>query len=399
MRRILLAVSVLLPTGAYAADEIAGERPGYDWNGFYIGAGAGADAAVHNIDLGGIVGLNGLGGAGAFGELSIGYDHLVAPRFLIGGFVSGHIGNAGPGVYGFGGSISAEARHGFDAGVRFGYLVTPSALAYVLGGYSWQRFEISSAPPGLNFGWDASGYMAGIGIETALTRNLTLKTEYRYAAYGAEDFGTAGLLALRSSRHTMLAGINYRFGFETGTPAAFEQRAYDWTGFYVGAAVGAGSLVHDLGLLGGLFGLNGFGGQGVFGELGVGYDHEFAGGWVAGVSLGGRYSSIATGMTFLGAGISADADYGFDVLARVGKKINGSTLAYVTGGYSWQHFDIQTSFAGSIYNWGAHGYSLGAGVETAFSDRATLNVEYRYSAYEGRPSSHTVRAGLKFKLL
>ncbi len=85
---------------------------------------------------------------------------------------------------------------------------------------------------------------------------------------------------------------------------------------------------------------NGLGGEGIFGELNVGYDYDF-GSWVAGVQVDGRYSGIIDRSRHLGGlGISVDADYGFDILARAGMKLNESTLAYVLGGYSWQHFDL-----------------------------------------------------------
>ena len=40
-------------------------------------------------------------------------------------------------------------------------------------------------------------------------------------------------------------------------------------------------------------GLNGLGGEGVFGELNAGYNHDF-GNWVAGVMVDGSYSGIST---------------------------------------------------------------------------------------------------------
>src|SRR5690606_38541704 len=142
MRRILLAFSALsLSTAASAADRVIPEGSGHDWSGFYVGAGAGAGAVVHDVDLAGLLGFDGSGGEGVFGEVSVGYDRLVGPRFLVGAFLDGRLGNIGTRLEIPGGAIDAEARYGFDAGVRLGYLVTPSTLAYVLGGYSWQRFE------------------------------------------------------------------------------------------------------------------------------------------------------------------------------------------------------------------------------------------------------------------
>ena len=68
--------------------------------------------------------------------------------------------------------------------------------------------------------------------------------------------------------------------------------------------------------LGGLE-FNGLGGEGIFGELNGGYDYDF-GSWVAGVQVDGRYSGISTDLNLGGLGVSFDADYGFDILARAG---------------------------------------------------------------------------------
>ena len=68
--------------------------------------------------------------------------------------------------------------------------------------------------------------------------------------------------------------------------------------------------------------LNGLGGEGVFGELNVGYDQDF-GNWVAGVMVDARYSGISTKLDTVSseAAPSIDTDYGFDVLGRAGMKL------------------------------------------------------------------------------
>lgn len=408
--RSLLAAStfLIIASPAIAADEVVNLSTGHDWSGFYMGAAIGAGAVVHDIELGGALGFNGIGGEGLVGQVTAGYDFLLSERFLIGAFADGRYGNVGTELSLGPVSIDAQATTGFDVGIRAGYLVTPSTLAYVLGGYSHQQYEISSSPAGLAYDWNADGYFVGAGVETALSGSFTLKTEYRYASYGSEDFDTAGLIDVSSSSHTVLAGINYRFGFDAGVPASVVAPVYDWTGFHVGGAVGAGGLVHDLSIGGGVLGFNGIGAEGVSGELSAGYDHDF-GGWVGGLSVGGRFSTVATSLSAGPLAVELKADYGFDVLARFGKKLGDATLAYVIGGYSWQHFDVDVETVGSIYDWSADGFTVGAGVEAAVSDRTTVNLEYRYSDYSGHdfgspglvdvePSSHTVRAGLKFKL-
>lgn len=257
-------------------------------------------------------------------------------------------------------------------------------------------------------------------METAIGRNLTLKGEYRYSDYGSVDIlqafgGPAGLLDIDSSTHTFHLGLNYRFNGDSGNAVAFETPAYDWNGLTVGGALGAGAVVHEINVppLAGLS-FNGLGGEGIFGEASLGYDRTF-GSFVAGVSVDARYSGIKSTLDVPGAPLSAEAsaDYGFDVVGRVGMLVNQSTLAYALGGYSWQHFDVDSSF-GPIVDFGKSGFTVGAGVEAALSERLTANIEYRYADYSSEdlspllgapagsigidPSTHTVRAGVKYKL-
>ncbi|MDP3897140.1 MAG: outer membrane beta-barrel protein [Mesorhizobium sp.] len=397
---------------AFAADEVAEAPTGYNWTGFYIGLGGGAGAVNHTISVPPLFSFSGIGGEGIFGELTVGYDHMLSDRMLLGVFADGRMGNIqtslniGP----FGADITAD--HGFDVGLRAGYLITPRTLAYVLAGYSWQHFDVSATGFGSVYDWNGGGFVIGKGFETAITGNLTMKAEYRYAQYGAEDVFDAGFLFVKPATHTFHAGLNYRFGASNGGGAAWDTPDYDWTGLKIGGSFGSGALVHDISIppLAG-FGFNGIGAEGFFGEVSVGYDWEFGNDWVVGVLADGRYSSIATELNILGGLFNAaiDADYGFDVLGRVGKKIDGATLVYATAGYAWQHFDINASGIGSIYDWGASGFVVGAGVEAALSERTAINLEYRYTGYQGEdfgfpgfvdvsPSSHTVRAGFKFKL-
>jgi len=422
---MLGAVSaVAINSASFAADSVA-EAPatGFNWSGVYVGFGGGVGANVHEVSsplTAPDFSFNGIGGEGVFGEVTLGYDYLVSPRFLIGGLVDAHFGNiatkidAAPFA-----DLSVTEKYGFDVGLRAGYLVTPSTLGYVLGGYAWQKSELDANGGGLggggSFDWDKDGYFLGVGVETVVASNWTLKTEYRYTRFSTanilSEFGLPdGFLDTDTSRHTFSVAANYRFGAQNGGAAAFESPAYSWTGFYVGGNVGAGAAVHELGL-GGVASFNGIGGEGAFGELNVGYDHEFGGNWVAGVQLGGRYSGITSEINFGPGKLNLDADYGFDVLARVGMKLNESTLAYVLGGYSWQHFDLVASGGGSsqsLIDWNAGGFSVGGGLEAAVTNNMTVNLEYRYAQYQSEdfdsmgffevtPSSHTVRVGAKYK--
>ncbi len=430
-RTSLLAAACvfMLPGAAFAADVQEPVAEGYNWSGFYAGVGVGVGGVVHGLSTPLVPDLsfNGIGGEGFYGQVTVGYDHMLSERFLLGAFADGRFGNIGTSlrVPLVGLDASINATYGFDVGLRAGYLVTPTTLAYVLGGYSWQKFKLDANPFPFTYEWSDGGYMVGAGVEAAIAGNWTLRGEYRYSRYAAHDIveglgGPSGILDVTPSTHTFLVGLNYRPGSRNGGGASFAAPAYGWSGLYVGGAFGAGAASHELAsnLIPGGITFNGIGAEGMFGELSVGYDHDF-GNWVGGVLVDGRYSGITTSLdlgALLPVTANVDADYGFDVLARVGFKLDEATLAYALGGYSWQHFDVNYSTpgpSGSLYDWGSHGFSVGGGLEAAVSERVTVGIEYRYSQYAEKdfspefgapdgtftdtPSFHTVRIGAKYK--
>lgn len=404
---------------AHAADlgEPAPPVAGYNWTGLYVGIGGGSGAVVHEIDIPPLGGFNfnGIGGEGTFGEVTAGYDFLLGERFLLGANVGYRMGNiettldiGAPLAF----SAAVTLDEGYDLIGRMGYLVTPQTLAYVLGGYSHQHFDLSTSV-GFALDWDQDGRVVGAGMESVLGGNWTLKAEYRYAEYEAEDFGTAGFFNVIPSTHAFHAGLNYRFGGGNGAAASsFAPVSHDFTGLKIGVAAGAGAVVHEIGLpplLGFVF--NGIGGEGHLGEISIGYDWQMANNWVVGVMAGYRQSNIATDLSipeFVGFAAAVEADEGYDLIARLGYKINDGTLAYALAGYSAQHFDLTTN-VGFGLDWDTHGWTAGGGLETALNERWTAKIEYRFAEYDSEdfdtggfievePSSHTVRAGLGYKL-
>lgn len=323
---LLGAVSlVAIATAARAADPVVVvEEPvvsGYNWSGLYVGAGVGVGTSVHGIGVDDFPILiedlyfNGLGGEGFFGELTIGYDYMVSPRFLLGAFADVHYGNIGPELQLGGGSIELTNQYGFDAGARVGYLFNPTTLGYVLGGYAWQRFKLEG-DGGIDFEEDRDGFVVGAGMETVLTGAWTLKTEYRYSYYGDDTVLTIPLgdsepsIFVEPSTHTFHLGVNYKFGADGGG-SAIETPAYNWTGFYVGVAGAAGAAVTELSDAG--TSLDGIGGEGVRGEINAGYDYDF-GSFVAGVMVDAHYgngkSELEIGFPIVGSlDFDAKADY------------------------------------------------------------------------------------------
>ena len=409
MAAVAAALSISVSYGHSADMIVENAEAGFQWSGFYVGGGIGAGAANHEFPFPGGT-FDGLGGEGVYGEISLGYDHMLTDRFLLGGFISARLGAIETTV-----SVptvpdsTATLDHGFDAGLRVGYLITPETLGYVLAGYSYQHLDVSSPPLSFSTDEDFSGFVVGFGLETALTDRITAKVEYNYRQYGGEDFGTGGLLNVEPSTHTVLLGINYRFGAGDGAPAAsFAAPVADWTGFYLSGSAGVSGLVRELStpLLPGLS-LNGIGAEGLVGSLGVGYDHDF-GNMVAGVQLRGRVLGVSTDLTFGPFSGSADETYGIDVVGRLGYKFTDAAMIYGLAGYSYAKFDLTSNLTGSISTPDSSGFVIGAGIETAVTEHVFTGVEYRYADYgkidvlglgalNVEPSSHTGEVTLKYK--
>jgi outer membrane immunogenic protein len=407
--------------------EAPAAAQGYNWNGAYVGIGAGSGAVVHNLNVIGIDILDGIGGEGMFGEVIAGYDHMISDRMLVGAFASYRMGNIATtlDVNTPGPSFNYEVTmdHGYDLGARLGFLIAPYSLAYLTGGYTHQNFSADGSF-GLSYDWDQDGYFAGAGIETALFGNWTAKAEYRFSQFSKQDI-IPGFVSIEPSVHTFHAGLNYRFGGGmTAGATTFAPINYDFSGLKLSVAGGMGAVVHQLDLDLAPFipvtaSFNGIGGEGMFGEVGAVYDVALASNWVAGVGADYRSGNIKTDLDLsIFGNASVTLDHGYDLYARLGYQAMPGTLVYGLAGMSWQHFAIDANSAilpPALLNaiedasWSSHGYTVGGGIETAISDKWTAKIEYRFAEYDAEdfdtngiieisPSTHTVRAGLTYKL-
>ncbi len=400
----LTTLSVLLcTTSVFAADPVTSTGAYiYDWSGFHIGLGGGRAAAVTQLDS-----IKGLSSDGIFGEASVGYDHVFDNGLVLGGIITGHFGNQTASITSMNLTADVKTRYGFDAVARLGHAVTPSTLAYVLGGYSWRNFQVFNT--GMQIGdVNRNGYVVGLGTETVLRNNWTLRSEYRYADYADFSLAGSGTGEYSPSVHSFHTVLSYRLNGGQSDRMATPVN-YDWNGLKVGGAFGAGVVgqkINETTVPATI--IDRLGNGGVFGEFNIGYDRVIHDKWVAGAVLAGRYSHISFDeITMFGTTTTSKPDYGFDALLRVGRMVGSSSLAYVIGGYSWQHVSVDVAMAG-LSDDSANGYTIGTGLEVALSDKITGYTEYRYSHYGdmdfGDPNvtaettSHTVRAGFKVKL-
>lgn len=187
------------------------------------------------------------------------------------------------------------------------------------------------------------------------------------------------------------------------TPITDVAGVYDWGGFYVGLNTGYGWADGDytgVGLPGG-HGMDGWA-LGAF----AGYN-VFNDGWVYGVEADVKRDFNDSRFTSAGNTFEYETTWGGSVRARLGYAID-RTLIYGTGGYAFTNAKLNDVTAGTSEKETLHGWTIGAGVEHAFTDSVAGRIEYRYSDYgksnvfnvpgsDGDIDSHSVMVGVSMK--
>jgi outer membrane immunogenic protein len=232
--------------------------PAVSWTGCYIdgGGGYGLWNQEHSTSTT-FAGVPGTtisqtdGGRGWLGRLGAGCDYQVAPRWVIGvlgdyDFMDLHGTNSPLEVTGgapFFPILTAREKESdaWYAGARIGYLVTPSVLTYVDGGWTGTHFDSQTlvtnlgAPTGVGYPAHTynNGWFVGGGTETSLAgflggflpnlpNGLFWRSEYRYASYNRTDLPEISLATgipdgnvehTRPYVQTVTSGIVWRFNW------------------------------------------------------------------------------------------------------------------------------------------------------------------------------------------
>ena len=201
------AVAADLPARTYTKAPMMAPVP--SWTGFYIFGGVGggvwdATSGVADAATGACIlcATNKQGGDGWYGTVGAGYDWQFNQSWVLGiladgqfGSLKGSIGDSLLGPNGVVGN-NEKLTDTWAVGARIGYLVAPSVLSYVNGGYtgsSWSGTTLLDAATvtasGFHTnGFNTQGWFVGGGVENNLdffgisAPGLFMKTEYR-AAY------------------------------------------------------------------------------------------------------------------------------------------------------------------------------------------------------------------------
>jgi outer membrane immunogenic protein len=267
MKKLLLSVAALsfvAGSSAFAADlrmpvkaPMAPPPVVANWTGCYIDGGVGYGMWNQDNSLtgnllspaGAVIGTVSTvtttsGGRGWLGAVGGGCDFQFNQRFVIGAFADYDFmdmkGSNNPNELAIvGGTTSPvtanmKERDAVYAGARLGYLITPSVLAYVDGGWTEARFTqggsfltINGTPTGLNYpNYNTDGWFIGGGYEYALDflplHGLYWRTEYRFAQYQKENLAevvsatgaaTGNVEHSQAFVQTITSSLVWRFNF------------------------------------------------------------------------------------------------------------------------------------------------------------------------------------------
>jgi outer membrane immunogenic protein len=443
------------------------------WTGFYAGLGLGlrasrTDATTTSETVAGIAQnlsdgrplSNSFDGTGFRVNPYAGYLWQFAPRWVAG--IEGDVGFAdqtatrhllafSPGFLGPRPPDTLAVRSAWDGGLRgrAGFLFTPTTLAYATAGLAWQHYDVTSncvslcagnsmSPAVISSSTTRIGWTVGGGLETALGGNWLLRSEYRFADFGAAPFTIARATTAAATNpivdkfdvtmrtHTALVGVAYKFGDPLAVegadrlPAAPAVKAVpatmSWTGDYAGLGLGAQASQSQLTSTAATFGgapvsvVSGdtvpFNGTAFRANPYVGINWQFAPRWVAGIEGDAAFAGQTTTLPGfpLGPanGSSLDAadslkvktTWDASLRARLGFLVTPATLLFASGGAAWQHYDV-TSTCGSVdcrhqfdlspavitNSTTRTGWTASGGVETALGGNWLARAEYRYADF------------------
>jgi outer membrane immunogenic protein len=225
--------------------------PIFTWTGLYVGVNAGYAGDKFEYPYGGEISGTGYSGkpsissSGALFGAQVGYNWQFGSNWVVGieadyqwSNIEGNVNingaiaglgtanlTAGSEINGFG-TVRGRVGYGWDR-----------ALIYVTGGWAFGRvdsrasLELCGAGGGGCFGGGLSrgtthnGWTAGVGMEYALTNNLSFKTEYLFVDLGRKNLysanygrGTTAALDVETRFHVVRAGLNYRFNWGGSAP-------------------------------------------------------------------------------------------------------------------------------------------------------------------------------------
>jgi opacity protein-like surface antigen len=200
---LIAALAIFLATPALACSP-------------YVGVHTGIAVADTRADLSGL--KDGSASTGGLAGATLGFDCILGSKITAGGWLDGDLYRGAGGAPVVVGTTGAKLDHSFAVGGKLGYFVTPYSSAYAIGGYAWTWSDDLKAG-GLAYAMPAmKGPLAGLGIDTRLSKDLHLDLQYR-AVFLQDANLAAGPVTFSGVDHTVRVGLNFYFNGEApGAP-------------------------------------------------------------------------------------------------------------------------------------------------------------------------------------
>jgi outer membrane immunogenic protein len=234
------AVAADLPARTYTKAPMMAPAP--SWTGFYLFGGGGYGVFDANdtsvlVATGTATSLSQkAGGDGYFGVVGGGYDWQFNSSWVGGIFADAQFGSLRGSVQDPINALSGgiKDRTNWAAGARLGYLIAPTVLSYVNGGYSGAEFSgstlgtVTGIPATTTASFNRSGWFVGGGVENQLGvlgfgPNWFMKTEYRVAEYGHKTLAESTLAGV-----PLPVGVSYSPIVQTVSTSLVYR--FNWTG-------------------------------------------------------------------------------------------------------------------------------------------------------------------------
>ncbi|MBX9778159.1 MAG: outer membrane beta-barrel protein [Xanthobacteraceae bacterium] len=381
MKKTLLAttaLALLFGVPAQAADMPIKAPPRVaettSWAGFYIGAHVGygiANSAATLPDLAINNRIIGVGSKGFVAGGLVGYNVMLAPRWVAGVEADASWQNIKTTANFFGGQVEGQSDWSASFRARLGYLLTPTTMLFVTAGWSWSEMEVTNT-----IGFDSlkstlNGPQAGFGIETLYTANWIIRTEYLHSFYQRKDFfiDNIGYATFSPWVGVIRTAAIYKFGPTATTAWPDPSPRPVWSGFYAGGMIGPLLAHAKLSIPSQGISVNGGGVTSIVPSLMVGYNVMIAPRWVAGVE-----GEIAPNIS------ASDVKIEWTGAARVraGYLVTPTVLAYGSVGWGTAGIKNLTHSGFTVPIERVHAWGYGTGIEAAVSDRWRVRADYQY---------------------
>ena len=297
MRRGAAAIlgGIILSVASGSAYAVA---PPSSWAGFYVGGtfGYGFDVSEMNLPDLGLTGDTHFAGAGARGYVGgglAGYNFMIGPRWLAGVEADGNWQNIKTKVSDTG-LLALDIKGSMDwsasVRARIGYVVTPTTMMFVTGGWSWSELTFSdsfptSGLPAESLSKRIDGPQIGFGVETMFASGWIMRSEYLHSFYGRATFNSNALGQVEASPWVgvVRSALIYKWGPQAPAVSPDRNFAPIWDGFYAGGMIGSmmGNAKIDTPL--DPITVDGLGFSGVVPSALVGYNILVAPRWLLGV--------------------------------------------------------------------------------------------------------------------